>query len=636
MPDSTVTQCLSSLPSSTKTALCDQWLQLFKKESPPAMRKDLMLRIIAYRLQEQEFGGLSDATRRRLRQLANAFEADATATVSTRPPIKPGTRLVRQWKERVHVVNVEAKSYEYKGARYESLSEIARLITGTRTGTANLLFFSNSGNAALRISAVSVDGDFSISQNLCKGTLQPGQYCLIYIVFSPTLAGIRTGTLSIASNDPVYPKAGISLEGYGDSVYASPIVASLFSPGVQIENGTVTIEVTGANFYPGSVVRINGKPQTTTFSSDQQLQATLDSELTTAIGELSVTVFNPSPGGGTSVGIPLTRYRVVNVDAASITSVSGSNLLYASIPSNTPTDPNTVISINPVSGVLGKPIPVGQNPGVIASSSDGSYLFVVANQDQTVQRVNLKTHAVDRTFPFQPNGTTCCGALSGRDLKGMPGIPQEFVLALDIPGYGFGEMALYNDSGLVKYVPTTAVGTADFSSFAYVDNATTIYSLPFTIAQTPFFNIVTINSQGLQFTPYQGGNFGGNNTVGSQVVSDGTLLYTNSGEVWNPATQTQVGSFPVTSFYQGPPESRSSVGPNFSGGLPALRRGFRLDRSILLWSTISGSHWRGGTSPGSRTTCGESRTLGFGGLRIPCPGLHSLCPSYIYADEQLG
>jgi hypothetical protein len=132
MPDPTVTQHLSSLPSLTKTALCDQWLHLFKQGCPPAMRQDLMLRIIAYRLQEQEFGGFSDTTRRRLRQLAHAFESDATAAVSTRPPIKPGTRLVRQWKERVHVVNVEAKSYEYKGARYESLSEIARLINGTR------------------------------------------------------------------------------------------------------------------------------------------------------------------------------------------------------------------------------------------------------------------------------------------------------------------------------------------------------------------------------------------------------------------------------------------------------------------------------------------------------------------------
>jgi hypothetical protein len=32
----------------------------------------------------------------------------------------------------VHVVEVEPEGYEYRGARYENLSEIARLITGTR------------------------------------------------------------------------------------------------------------------------------------------------------------------------------------------------------------------------------------------------------------------------------------------------------------------------------------------------------------------------------------------------------------------------------------------------------------------------------------------------------------------------
>ena len=54
------------------------------------------------------------------------------ARVSQRPAIKPGTRLIRQWKDQVHIVNVEEGNYEYRGARYESLSEIARLITGTR------------------------------------------------------------------------------------------------------------------------------------------------------------------------------------------------------------------------------------------------------------------------------------------------------------------------------------------------------------------------------------------------------------------------------------------------------------------------------------------------------------------------
>jgi hypothetical protein len=66
--------------------------------------------------------------------------------VSTRPAIKPGTRLVRQWKEQVHVVEVETEGFEYRGVRYESLSEIARLITGTRWS--GPLFFGLKGNNA--------------------------------------------------------------------------------------------------------------------------------------------------------------------------------------------------------------------------------------------------------------------------------------------------------------------------------------------------------------------------------------------------------------------------------------------------------------------------------------------------------
>jgi hypothetical protein len=96
------------------------------------MRKELMLQFVAYRLQEREFGALSDSSYRRLRELASAIEANSNAPVSQRPAIKPGTRLIRQWKNQVHIVNVEEGSYEYRGARYQSLSEIARLITGTR------------------------------------------------------------------------------------------------------------------------------------------------------------------------------------------------------------------------------------------------------------------------------------------------------------------------------------------------------------------------------------------------------------------------------------------------------------------------------------------------------------------------
>jgi hypothetical protein len=90
MPDSSISQRLASLPTLSKPALCELWHQLFKREPPPVIRKNLLLRIVAHRLQELEFGGLSDAACRRLRRLATAFEANPNAAVSTRPRIKPG------------------------------------------------------------------------------------------------------------------------------------------------------------------------------------------------------------------------------------------------------------------------------------------------------------------------------------------------------------------------------------------------------------------------------------------------------------------------------------------------------------------------------------------------------------------
>jgi Protein of unknown function (DUF2924) len=131
MPDP-IAQRLAALPNLSKAALCELWKRLFNSLPPPQLRRHLMIPILAYRLQEQTFGSLSSVNRGRLRQLARAFEANSNGSISATPILKPGTRLVRQWRDQVHLVNVEVSGYEYQGARYQSLSEIARLITGTR------------------------------------------------------------------------------------------------------------------------------------------------------------------------------------------------------------------------------------------------------------------------------------------------------------------------------------------------------------------------------------------------------------------------------------------------------------------------------------------------------------------------
>ncbi len=131
MPDS-VGMRLAALPTLSKAALCDLWQQFFDSTPPSQLRRDLMIPILAYRIQGQAFGTLGARARERLRQLSLAFEKGSNSAVTGVPRIRPGTRLVRQWGDQVHLVNVHVNGYEYQGTRYRSLSEIARLITGTR------------------------------------------------------------------------------------------------------------------------------------------------------------------------------------------------------------------------------------------------------------------------------------------------------------------------------------------------------------------------------------------------------------------------------------------------------------------------------------------------------------------------
>jgi Protein of unknown function (DUF2924) len=123
---------LDSLPRMSKDVLSALWRQLFQSAPPQQLRRQLMVRILAYRIQEQAQTGLSPGARQRLRQMAEARKKNPTAEISAAPVFKPGTRLIRRWQDQTHVVTVINKGYEYQGSLYHSLSEIARLITGTR------------------------------------------------------------------------------------------------------------------------------------------------------------------------------------------------------------------------------------------------------------------------------------------------------------------------------------------------------------------------------------------------------------------------------------------------------------------------------------------------------------------------
>ena len=100
------------------------WRETFASNPPPAFSKDLLARALCYRLQEQMFGGLSASTDRLLRALVKP---------GAEPPrqVKVGSVLIREHQGLLHEVLVVPGGFCWQGKTYDSLTTIAKTITGT-------------------------------------------------------------------------------------------------------------------------------------------------------------------------------------------------------------------------------------------------------------------------------------------------------------------------------------------------------------------------------------------------------------------------------------------------------------------------------------------------------------------------
>lgn len=122
---------LARLDTLALPELKTKWAELYGKPLKGA-RRQFLIRGIAYRLQERVYGGLSAKTRRRLKQLAKQFARNPDHRPAIAPDLKPGCRLLREWRGVMHEVVVLDQGFRYRDQTYRTLSEIARLITGTR------------------------------------------------------------------------------------------------------------------------------------------------------------------------------------------------------------------------------------------------------------------------------------------------------------------------------------------------------------------------------------------------------------------------------------------------------------------------------------------------------------------------
>ena len=119
---------LGHLATMKPAELRSRWHEVYRSVAPD-IGPDLLRRGIAYRLQERGQGSLTSSARRDIeRQIKRLGKDDGGGVIA--PSLKPGTRLVRSWRGKMHQVLVLDDGFEFDGRRYASLTQIAGDITG--------------------------------------------------------------------------------------------------------------------------------------------------------------------------------------------------------------------------------------------------------------------------------------------------------------------------------------------------------------------------------------------------------------------------------------------------------------------------------------------------------------------------
>ena len=146
MMEKAINSKISALKSMSIPELQKEFESLFDGNKASSDNKVYLIRRIAYRLQELEFGGLSQRTQNRLKELIALY--DPVNNKSIRPKVSvetqartktrgrdmrlpiPGTMITKDYRGKKLQVRILESGFEYEGKIYKHLTAIAEKITG--------------------------------------------------------------------------------------------------------------------------------------------------------------------------------------------------------------------------------------------------------------------------------------------------------------------------------------------------------------------------------------------------------------------------------------------------------------------------------------------------------------------------
>ena len=118
-----IARAIADLAALDRNNLLKRWREAFPGPVAKHLSRPLMIRALAWQIQADAFGALPKSVARALRSGARCGGPPST--------IPPGSRLVREWNGRAHIVDVTDDGFVWEGQQFASLTAIARAITGT-------------------------------------------------------------------------------------------------------------------------------------------------------------------------------------------------------------------------------------------------------------------------------------------------------------------------------------------------------------------------------------------------------------------------------------------------------------------------------------------------------------------------
>jgi uncharacterized repeat protein (TIGR01451 family) len=379
------------------------------------------------------------------------------------------------------------------------------------------------------------------------GNLANGANATLTVSATPTAAGTieSTATVDSVSYDANFSKnqATASTTVTGDNYAPVPSISSISPTVVQAGSGDFLLDVTGSGFTAASTIKMNGVAQYTSYVSPTLLVAKESTSTIADYGWVAVTVSNPSPGGGTSQVVPLTIYAQVNVPANDILFDPYTRQIYATVPStSTMVTGNSIVTINPNTGTVGKPIAIGSEPDVMAETTDGNYLWVGLSGSNNLAQFNLLNQTLTATIPISSTQPGRTSSASATWLAAMP--DSDTTLAMDITDYS-GNFGIFDVSGNTGAFRQNFSGIYEGVNPVFV-NATELYAYDSQTTGAEFYRY-SVDANGL--TLIDGTKL---NDLGAFVLADG-IVYGSDGGIIDPSTTppSQIAVLPLVEFNSG-------------------------------------------------------------------------------------